>query len=90
VDVTVLLAFFFRGEGVFDPRAMSAKSRYLLKQAAPAGSKVLAFDALAGRGAIQTSSGEATGLRGFGFLGMLITTLQISTYPRMSMRHFNM
>lgn len=60
---------------------MSAKSRYLLDSTMPTGSNLWDCGVLAGRGAIQTSLGEATGLRGLAFLGMLITTLQISTHP---------
>jgi len=39
----------------------------------PTGSNALGSDVLAGRGAIQTLSREATGLRGLDFLGMLTT-----------------
>lgn len=42
---------------------------------------VLGSGPLGGRGAIQTSSGEAMGLRGLCFLGMLTTTQTKSTHP---------
>jgi hypothetical protein len=44
-------------------------------------SDVLGSDPLAGRGATQTLSGEAAGLRDLGFLGMLTTTQTKSTHP---------
>lgn len=44
-------------------------------------SDLLGSGPLGGRGAIQTLSGEAMGLRGLCFLGMLTTTQTKSTHP---------
>lgn len=66
-------AFLFREDAFFEPKAMSANSRYRLLGAIPAGSNALSPDELAGRGAIHNFE-EATGLLGLGFLGMLTTT----------------